>query len=124
LESDYDTVRDLVVPDQVEAVDSIEQAAELAPPTEPVIGDVTATVVEQSGDTAVVDYSGDYCLPATTTDVPVTAAGSDRDGVETIPGSGKSVVEPERCFDLDEIFQTDQVEFQLIDGAWYAPLPA
>lgn len=124
LESDYSTLRDLVLPDQRKSVDTIEQAAELGPSPDVEIVSVTATIVEQADETAIIKYSGEYCLPEETTEVPVTATGSDRGGVETVPGSTLVVDEPERCFDLDEFFQTDRVEFQLIDGDWYAPLPA
>lgn len=124
LESDYRTLGDLVLPDQRESVDTIEQAAELGRAPDVKIVSVTATIVEHADETATVEYAGEYCLPKTTTEVPVTAAGSDLDGVETVPGSGVIVEEPERCFDLDELLQSDRVEFQLIDGAWYGPLPA
>ncbi len=123
LESDFDTVRILVLPDQREVVDSLEQVAELSPSPDPEIVSVEATVIEEDGATAIVDYSGEYCLPESTTEVQVTAVGSNREEPETIPGSSFVVTEPEQCFDLDEIFQTDHVELQLIDGEWYAPLP-
>lgn len=122
LSYDFDTLRDLVAPDQSETIDSIEQAAQLSPSPKIKIKNVTATVVERSDATATVAYAGEYCLPERTTVVPVTAIGSERDDMETIGST--SVVEAERCFDLDEIFRTDRVEFQRIDGDWYARLPA
>jgi hypothetical protein len=123
LESDFDTVRTLVLPDQREDVDSLEQAAELSQSPDVEIVSIKATVIEQDGLTAIVGYSGEYCLPETTKEVPVTTVDPDGEDAETIPGSNGVVTEPERCFDLDEIFQTDDVEFALIDGEWYAPLP-
>lgn len=124
LESDVRTLRDFVLPDQRESIDLLEQAAEIGPAPDVEIVSVTAIIVEQHDETAIVDYSGEWCLPETATEVPVTAVGSDFDGVETVPGSTVTVVEPKRCFELDEFFQTDRVEFKLIDGDWYAPLPA
>jgi len=123
LELDFDTVRSLVLPDQLADVATLEQAADLSPSPDVEIVSVTATVLEDDGTTAVVDYSGEYCLPATTEEVPVTAVGSDGGPVETIPGSSVVVTEPERCFVLDDIFETDHVELTRIDGKWYAPLP-
>jgi hypothetical protein len=123
LESDFDTVRSIVVPDQRDDVAAIEQAAELGPSPDVEIVSVTATVLSDDGATAVVDYSGEYCLPATADEVPVTAVGSEGGPVETIPGSSLVGPEPEQCFDLDDFFQTDHVELTRIDGSWYAPLP-
>lgn len=120
---DFDTVRGLVLPDQLDDIATLEQAAELGPSPEVEIVSVTATVLSDDGTTAVVDYSGEYCLPATTTDVPVTAVGSDGGPVETVPGSSLVVTQPKRCFVLDDIFQTDHVELTRIDGRWYVPLP-
>lgn len=132
LESDFDTVRELVLPDQRDAVETLEQAARArraradelgSPPPDVEVVNVEATVIEQEGTTAIVDYSGEYCLPETTEEVPVTAVGSEGEDAETIPGRARVVTEPERCVVLDEIFQTDRVEYALIDGEWYAPLP-
>jgi len=123
LESDYDTLRILVRPEERHEVATLEQTVERvgAPPVE--IVEVTATVVERGATTAIVDYSGSYCLPETTTDVDVTTVGSDHEDVRTVPGSSLVVTEPKRCFDLDEAFGTDDLELALIDGQWYAPLP-
>lgn len=123
LEQDFDTVRVLVVPEQRDNIDVLEQVAELSPSPDVEIVSVAARVIEEDGTTAIVDYSGEYCVPETTTEVHVTAVGSDHEDAETISGSSLVVTEPERCFELDEIFQTDRVELELIDGEWYAPLP-
>lgn len=124
LNSDYDGLRELIVPDQREDVDDMELAASLAGPTPEVeIVSVAATVVSTAGDTAIVDYSAEYCLPAKSSDVPVTVLDADGGAMETVPGGDIRVEEPEQCFSLDEIFQTSGVEFRRIDGQWYAPLP-
>jgi hypothetical protein len=123
LKSDIDTLRILVPPDLQDIIPSLEQAAELSRSTEIEIVSITATLIEEDGTTAIVEYSGRYCLPATTTEVPVTAVGQDREVAETISGRSQVVTEPERCFDLDESLRTDQVECELIDGEWYARLP-
>jgi hypothetical protein len=123
LELDFETGRILVLPEQRDTIATLEQAAALGGSPNIEIVDIAATVVEQRGTTAIVDYSGRYCLPETMNEVEVTAVGSDGEGVRTVPGSSLVVTEPGRCFDLDEVFQTDDVELALIDGAWYAPLP-
>lgn len=124
LESDFDTVRILVLPDQRESVATLEQAAALSKSPGIKIVSVTATVSTEDGSTAIVDYSGEYCVPETTKEVHVTAVGSDGGEPETTPGRSSIMTQPEQCFVLDDIFQTDRVELKLIDGKWYAPLPA
>lgn len=124
LQADFTTLRDLVLPTQRASVDAIEEAAALGPKPAPevkIMG-IAAVVLDRSDETATVDYTGEYCLPASTTEAPVTA--SVPGGLGTVPGSTVRVETPERCFKLEEIFQTERVELQLIDGDWYAPLPS
>lgn len=124
LQSDYTTLRDVVLPAQRESVDAIEEAAALGPKPKPEVEivSVTATVLNRTDDTATVKYTGEYCLPESTDEVPVTA--SVPGGLETVPGSTVLVECPRQCFKLEEIFQTESFELQLIDGDWHAPLPS
>ena len=124
---DLETVRSLLVPEDQPAVENLKWAAELGGASPPEKVNVTAVLVESDGNTATVDISGSYCLPASKNIVTETTVefGTSEDGVGDDATPETVVVEePERCFDLDEIFDLNDMEFKSIDGKWFGHLPS
>jgi len=122
IDSEFETVRDLVHPDQREEVDEFIELMRDVPQSDTEVLTVRpdAKVIEQTGERALVEYAGRYCLAEARVDVTTTVVGGPADdGTER----DDTVGVPEQCFDIAEVFSDEPVEYRRAEQTWYAPFP-